>query len=194
MHAREFDPVQYYFSGIVHFARARLPLESVTSSLHTSPLAMPLRIDGLPTVAFVPTASGDVFAVRCDDANVDALERVPRRAGRVDSKLLAQSANVFCDDTRARQERALDDDLTTSVRTVSMARVGAQTRAITPSDADGTVAPCAPTPMLHDTDAYDVHSKPTPRDDWAGFERSKSVDRDWVELELGVEGAAGDSS
>lgn len=194
MHAREFDPVQYYFSGIVHFARARRPLESVTSSLHTSPLAMPLRIDGLPTVAFVPTASGDVFAVRCDDANVDALERVPRRAGRVDSKLLAQSANVFCDDTRARQERALDDDLTTSVRTVSMARVGAQTRAITPSDADGTVAPCAPTPMLHDTDAYDVHSKPTPRDDWAGFERSKSVDRDWVELELGVEGAAGDSS
>ena len=156
---------------------------------------MPLRVDGVPPVAFVPTASGNVYAVPCeDDADVAAIERVPARAIDVDPATVRLPRDVFTVDASVSRARALDEALVVSAQNMTSVRLLESTPLMTPSDADGTLVPRAPTPVPHDVDAYDMTSTPKPSTDWAVFTSKSSVERDWVELELRADGDAGDSS
>jgi len=156
---------------------------------------MPLRVDGVPPVAFVPTASGDVHAVTCEgDVDIAAIERVPARAIEIDPATVPLPRDVFTVDASISRARALDEALVTSARNISSVRLRESAPVATPSDAEATLVPRAPTLVPHDVDAYDTTSTPKPSTDWADFESKRRIEQDWIELELRVDGGAGDSS
>ena len=150
-------------------------------------------------VALVPTASGDVHIITSDEVRAlgfdgDVIERVPRRA----LSLEAMRSPQDIDDTAAldiahdkRKECARE--MTTSIR------LHPDIDARTVSDPERVVQPRPPTATPYDVDAYDKRATPKPSTDWLERQRANDEDMsdaltDWIEIECGADGGAGDSS
>jgi len=159
-----------------------------------------LPVEGTPPVVLVPTASGDTSLRPAQDLessawSVESVEGVPKRALTYDPNAVPRE-----EDARGGDEaigRAKGFVSTNALLAVGVRLNDVATRDVGPSEAEATLLPRPPVVTPYDSDPYDAHSEPKPSIEWIEREKRRKgfmEERDWMEVDLFTEGAAGNSS